>query len=1456
MKVKTMRIRPVMEWVMRLIALALLASGGIAWSVDAQDAAPLPLSEYPRPPQDNGLGIHWTTNVYGQSPEVVDYFIAEMEAMGIKWVKFLNDGTDGRHNEYLIQQLVAHGMMPIMRIYQPCNKPLDLGSLRRLVRHYRPMGVYYYELFNEPDLEGEAGGWCGGGHPDPERLFRMWLPAARVIQEEGGFPSLPAMFPPSIKDPNWQNSFFIRFLRLIKETGNTDVLYRSWGAVHNYFLNHPVRYPYDEVNLKGTPLSQEEIERYGLSPAEVQAINHARQIARRPRSEGGYYVGDTIDEDNNGFLQFIAYRNRFYEIFGFEIPLISTEGGATVGSSEDPRYPKVTPALQAEMTIEAFEYMLDEAPPYYFAFTSWLIGERALDNPNPTWESWAWYQNREGRHLPVVDMLKSHPRRGETRRNAPVATRPLWTPRVASDPAPTPTPIPVREEVAEAAALPRPLNPPPAAGALPLSAYPRPPRDNGWGIHWTPTLFSQPPEVVDRLVGEIEDMGLRWVKLMQPDEPKLEHTYLIEQLTQRGIMPVLRIYRPFNDPYEHLDVIVREGIARGVYYYELYNEPNIAGEAGGWRPGEEISVARIADLWIPAARQIAALGGYPGLPTLAPGGSYDDMKFLAEFLDLLKQRGALDTLDRAWVPLHNYFFNHPLNYPEDPVNLWSVLLTPAEISERGLSAADVEAINRARQISRLPREQGGYYVGDTIDEDSNGFRKFGAYRNILYTRIGREIPIITTEGGAIVGAREDPRYPPVTEADVVRRTQAAFQYMLDEAPPYYFAFMPWLLSNLDSGGSNPAWEGAAWYQAGGGPRPVVLAIKRLAAQGRTRRHVPVDNGYVLATPTPTVAPTPAPAAGAPAGASTAPLPAVLPSVSQSYLLIPTYPYDQALVPTSPDDPIYPYPRLDFDRLGPPTPRTYQAVILENAYTRLVILPELGGRIYQWIDKATGRSLVYQNPVIKPTRWGYRGWWIGAGGFEWAFPVDEHGFNEYPAWTYQTYADHQQAGVTLTRTDERTGLRAEITITLDASHSYFTLSMKLSNPTATPQRYQFWVNAMLAPGGNRISPGTRFVWPADTLVVHSSADEGTFPAGRRMDWPMAGGRDLRSYDAWPAYLGFFGAAQRDFMGIYDPQVGVGVVRIFPADAAPGVKIFAAPGLDPSLWTDDGSRYLELWGGVTPDFATYAELPPGQSVAWTERWYPTGRIGPAVWASEDLALGLDWSGNEVVLGVTAAGGASGQLQLWRDGVLVNQWTADLAPGESLTARWRADNPATHRWKVQWVDRQSRVVAGAEVDGGRVNPAPGPEARAPAGPTSPAEPGPVASPPQNPGLVWDPRLDQLGVRVERASSAPGQPVWRLIEARWESPEEAQGLHHVFIRVLDEKGRPVVGQPVELSWSDGSATTSTEEEKGANFPLYGPLGAYTVQVVGTSDRVVGLGLPSKRHVNYRLTFQRMTGP
>lgn len=122
--------------------------------------ASLPLSDFPRPPEDNGLGVHWSTYLYGQSDDTADFFVSELTRMNIKWVKLLNDGTTGRYYDDTIDRLVAHGIMPILRIYQECNVPYDARALDDLVRHYVARGVYYYELYNEPDQVGRNSGWC------------------------------------------------------------------------------------------------------------------------------------------------------------------------------------------------------------------------------------------------------------------------------------------------------------------------------------------------------------------------------------------------------------------------------------------------------------------------------------------------------------------------------------------------------------------------------------------------------------------------------------------------------------------------------------------------------------------------------------------------------------------------------------------------------------------------------------------------------------------------------------------------------------------------------------------------------------------------------------------------------------------------------------------------------------------------------------------------------------------------------------------------------------------------------------------------------------------------------------------------------------------------------------------------------------------------------------------------
>lgn len=67
-----------------------------------------------------------------------------------------------------------------------------------------------------------------------------------------------------------------------------------------------------------------------------------------------------------------------------------------------------------------------------------------------------------------------------------------------------------------------------------------------------------------------------------------------------------------------------------------------------------------------------------------------------------------------------------------------------------------------------------------------------------------------------------------------------------------------------------------------------------------------------------------------------------------------------------------------------TLKSWQAVWLENDYIKVMILPELGGRVHRAWDKVKQRDFVYHNEVIKPALVGLLGPWI-SGGIEFNWP---------------------------------------------------------------------------------------------------------------------------------------------------------------------------------------------------------------------------------------------------------------------------------------------------------------------------------------------------------------------------------------------------------------------------------------------------------------------------------------
>ena len=370
------------------------------------------VEDFPRPASDNRRGIHWSATVYHPVGSTADFWVAELKAMGIKWVKLLDDS--GGSSLDLCKRLLAADIMPIVRLFRATPNPGAIGGRETdTVRRMVAAGVRYFETNNEPDLPAE---WRGGHMPPNwmEIVVDNFIIDADRIIGLGGLPAFPAMGVGAQDNP----------IELVVQKGRADLFHSgAWVAIHNYTLNHPLDYPYDEVNQKGAPVSQEEYERFGPwawegRPREL--INEWRAADKNP--------GNTLADDAACFLGFHLLDQMIVKTLGHKVPIISTEGGPVIGWKDDRRYPRLDPKTHAEWVVTINDFLQGgceihglRSPDNYFTMCHWLIGNYRMGFISPGWESQSWYTdwwndefNLRG-ELPVVAAVKAMPNRSVDR---------------------------------------------------------------------------------------------------------------------------------------------------------------------------------------------------------------------------------------------------------------------------------------------------------------------------------------------------------------------------------------------------------------------------------------------------------------------------------------------------------------------------------------------------------------------------------------------------------------------------------------------------------------------------------------------------------------------------------------------------------------------------------------------------------------------------------------------------------------------------------------------------------------------------------------------------------------------------------------------------------------------------------------------------------------------------------
>lgn len=109
------------------------------------------LDHFPRPPHDNGRGVHWSPSQYAWGQDNWSFWKDQLQAMNIKWVKLLDDG--GGSAMGLVKRLIDIEIMPVVRYYREEPNPGRISAREiETSKRYADIGAVYFETNNEPDL--------------------------------------------------------------------------------------------------------------------------------------------------------------------------------------------------------------------------------------------------------------------------------------------------------------------------------------------------------------------------------------------------------------------------------------------------------------------------------------------------------------------------------------------------------------------------------------------------------------------------------------------------------------------------------------------------------------------------------------------------------------------------------------------------------------------------------------------------------------------------------------------------------------------------------------------------------------------------------------------------------------------------------------------------------------------------------------------------------------------------------------------------------------------------------------------------------------------------------------------------------------------------------------------------------------------------------------------------------
>jgi hypothetical protein len=308
------------------------------------------LDEYPRPADDNGLGIHFGLDL-GQTS--LDTYTQKMIELRLKWCLVAHEDESQLRRAAMVMS--AAGILSVSRY--KCQIDQNILDFTPFVQVLKDLHLpAYIQIFNEPSEEQE---WRDGVRK-PRVFTARWCDHAAQVAEAGGFPGLQVL-----------NVIELRaVLSELKIRRSQNVIDHMWFCPHPYGANHPPDYPYDMRNQYDHP-------------------------------------GATLATDDSTVLQFLEFSPIFEAELGFVPPFIAGEGGWQYKNSEDGRYSRIEDTTHARFHKALFDWFRtgllsngEPLPNYLFAFCPWILFGFEAD---------AWFSRTTGTREPTIEAIKSIP---------------------------------------------------------------------------------------------------------------------------------------------------------------------------------------------------------------------------------------------------------------------------------------------------------------------------------------------------------------------------------------------------------------------------------------------------------------------------------------------------------------------------------------------------------------------------------------------------------------------------------------------------------------------------------------------------------------------------------------------------------------------------------------------------------------------------------------------------------------------------------------------------------------------------------------------------------------------------------------------------------------------------------------------------------------------------------------